>query len=99
MDLRTPISLVYSYKLALMDALSEKKQRNIKIAMITLNRRLTMCLIKLEGVDCVGLFNICTSWPPVAAVKSAMIAFIVSVSSLSVSLITNLLIFSSSIGS
>ena len=62
MDLRTPISLVYSYRLALMDALSEKKQRNIKIAMITLNTRLTRCLVILEGSSSwVGLFSICTS--------------------------------------
>ena len=47
MDLRTPISLVYSYRLALMDALSEKKQRNIKMAMSALNTRLTRCLVIL----------------------------------------------------
>ena len=45
MDLSTPISLVCSYRLALMDALSEKKQRNIMMAIITLNTRSTMCLI------------------------------------------------------
>ena len=31
-----PISFVYSYKLALIEALSEKKQRNIIMAIVTM---------------------------------------------------------------